>query len=143
MNAISFIESIDKIKTVYHKNCEKIVEEFNISVMDFNLIMFFANNLDKNTAKDFSKMRNVKPNVVSLHVDKLVSSGYLERQEVVGDRRKIKLICTSKTSEIVSKGRDMQKDFYLELTKGISKDEMASFKKTYLTILDNTMNLNK
>lgn len=44
----------------------------------------------------FEFARKIKANLVSVHVDRLVKEGYLERRAVEGDRRKTELICTQK-----------------------------------------------
>lgn len=54
------------------------------------------NNPQYKTAADIVKIRGIKANLVSLHVERLVQEGYLERREVPGDRRKTELICTEK-----------------------------------------------
>ena len=64
----------------------------------------------------------MKANLVSVNVDRLVREGYLVRQEVAGDRRKTKLLCTSKADEIITQGRKLQQDFVTLLFAGIDEE---------------------
>ena len=138
---LSFMESVEKIRKAYQMYSYDIINEFNLSQIDFDIIMFLNNHKDQCTAKEFSKHKNIKPNVVSFHVDKLVSNGYLEREILSGDRRKIKLIVTSKCKDIIHKGKIMQEIFYQELTKGLDKKDIEEFRKTLNIILNNAKNL--
>ena len=88
-----------------------------------------------------SKYRNLKSNVVSVHVDQLVNDGYLLREPVAEDRRKVKLICTSNAEPIIQKGQQMQKRLYMQLTCGISGEEMDAFRQCFKSIMENAENL--
>ena len=86
-------------------------------------------------------MRGFKENIVSVNVNKLVSQGYLIREEITGDRRKIKLSCTEKAQPIVEKGRKMQDEFQVAIRKNISPEEMIVFQKCINTLLENAVEL--
>lgn len=51
----------------------------------------------------FEFAQKIKANLVSVHVDRLVKEGYLERRAVEGDRRKTELICTQKAQPVIEK----------------------------------------
>ena len=141
MKHLTMIEAIDKIKSAYHNKCLSIIEKFDISYIDFALIMFFANNKDKTTAKEFCERRDFKANVVSLHVDKLAKEGYLERECHSTDRRKINLSITNKCDKIIKEGHKMQNEFFSKIVNGLSKEELDAFRKSMITILDNVNEL--
>ena len=86
--------------------------------------MFLANNPGYDTAKDICTMRHLKPGIVSFHVENLVQEGYLERQNVPGDRRKCRLVCTEKAASIIEKGRALQAKFMRQMTKGLEKEQI-------------------
>ena len=69
-------------------------------------------------------MRHLKPGIVSFHVENLVQEGYLERQNVPGDRRKCRLVCTEKAASIIEKGRALQAKFMRKMTKGLEKEQI-------------------
>ena len=91
--------------------------------------MFLKNNPDLCTAQQISEFRNIKKNLVSVHVDKLVTAGYLQRGTVVGDRRKILLSCTEKAKPILKAGLKMQQDFNQRLILNIPEEHMSIYKE--------------
>ena len=88
-----------------------------------------ANNPAYNTAKDICQCRGVKPGIVSVHVDRLVNLGLLARQDVPGDRRKTRLVCTDQAAPLIARGRALQQAFAARLTDGLSSEELAQFHK--------------
>lgn len=125
----------------YENYCKPICKELKMPQMAFDILMFFANNTEYHTAKDICRMRGFKENIVSVNVNKLVSQGYLIREEITGDRRKIKLSCTEKAQPIVEKGRKMQDEFQVAIRKNISPEEMIVFQKCINTLLENAVEL--
>lgn len=89
--------------------------------------MFLGNNPAYKTARDIVEMRRIKANLVSVHVDRLVREGYLERQQVPGDRRKTLLLCTDKAQPVIAKGRLLQEDFFEKLLDGMDEEERNAF----------------
>ena len=98
--------------------------ELNMAQTAVDILMFLANNPGYDTAKDICTMRHLKPGIVSFHVEKLVQEGYLERQNVPGDRRKCRLVCTEKGAPIIEKGRALQAKFMRKMTKGLEKEQI-------------------
>lgn len=98
--------------------------ELNMAQTAVDILMFLANNPGYDTAKDICTMRHLKPGIVSFHVENLVQEGYLERQNVPGDRRKCRLVCTEKAAPIIEKGRALQAKFMRKMTKGLEKEQI-------------------
>ena len=98
--------------------------ELNMAQTAVDILMFLANNPGYDTAKDICTMRHLKTGIVSFHVEKLVQEGYLERQNVPGDRRKCRLVCTEKAAAIIEKGRALQAKFMRKMTKGLEKEQI-------------------
>lgn len=91
--------------------------------MAFDILMFLSNNPDHCTAKDISRLRGFKENIISVNVNKLVTEGYLLRQSDREDRRKVRLICTEKAASIVRRGRELQERFFRQMQEGLSPEE--------------------
>ena len=95
--------------------------------------MFLANNSEYTTAGDIVNIRRIKPNLVSVNVDRLVRSGYLERRSVSGDRRKTSLLLTERAESIVRRGREVQERSEL-MFRGLTEAERESFLYTLAAI---------
>lgn len=119
MSPSSFLTISQKILHAYNKMCEPLLTEYDIPQVSFDILMFLTNNPEYSTAQEISEIRHIKKNLVSVHVEKLVSAGLLQRNSVVGDRRKIALSCTEKAKPIIRAGHKLQENFYSTLTAGI------------------------
>lgn len=112
MNISTLLSFMAKIEGAYESVCQSVLDEFNISKTSFDILMFLSEHPDRYTAKEISITKNIRANVVSLHVDKLVNSGYLARESVEGDRRKIRLICTEQALPLIERGRSLHQAFF-------------------------------
>ena len=116
------IEFAHKMSLAYSATCKTLCRELKLPQTAFDILMFLANNPEFTTARDIVEIRKLKANLVSVNVDRLVREGYLVRQEVAEDRRKTKLLCTSKADEIITQGRKLQQDFVALLFEGIDEE---------------------
>lgn len=138
MNVTSVLSLSVKIDSAYTALCRKALKEFKISQTSFDILMFLRNNPEQYTARDISRLKNIKPNVVSLHVDELVNDGYIERQDVEGDRRKVKLVYTEKAVPIIERGHEIQKEFLKSLLDGLTEKDLEGFMHCFNVISENT-----
>ena len=130
-NANRFIEA-------YHAVLQPLCRESGLPPMAVDILMFAANNPDYATARNICQYRGMKPSIVSIHVERLVSEGYLERQNVPGDRRQTLLVCTEKAQPMVEQGRALQKRFSERLTMGLSDADKEALHKA-MTLLNNNI----
>lgn len=105
----------------YNKTCKELCHELNLPQTALDILMFLANNPEYKTARDIVEVRKIKANLVSVHVDRLVKEGYLERRAVEGDRRKTELICTQKAQPVIEKGGQLQEAFKEQLFSGMDE----------------------
>lgn len=141
MKATEYLMLSRKTLSAYTKVCEPLLEKYDLPQVSFDIIMFLANNPEYKTAQDISEIRGIKKNLVSVHVEKLVSIGLLERGFVAGDRRKVSLSCTEKASPIIEDGLAMQKSFYDRIVSGISEEDWEAYKRINQQVIKNTMSI--
>ena len=103
----SGIEFAQKINLAYNSICKPLLRKLNLPQTAFDILMFLANNPER----DIVEIRKIKANLVSVNVDKLVADGYIIRKETAGDRRKTQLICTPAAKKIIEEGSALQKKF--------------------------------
>lgn len=123
------IEYIHKLLDVYNQLCRPLCQQTDIPQTSLDILMFLKNNPQYKTAADIVKIRGIKANLVSLHVERLVQEGYLERREMTGDRRKTELICTEKTENVWRQGCEIQRTFIKTLFSGISAESRKVFEQ--------------
>lgn len=133
----------NKFIEAYHIALLPLCKEFGLPPMALDILLFMANNGDHATAKDVCTVRGFKTGIVSVHIERLVQGGLLERVTVVGDRRKIKLITTEKAMTIIEKGREKQRQFGATLIQGVQEEDFAIWKKVLSTIDSNVEDIRK
>ena len=139
MNA--HLEFAKNIQLAYSEHCKPLCREIHMPQTAFDILMFLANNSEYKTARDIVEIRNIKANLVSVNVDKLVREGYLTRSSVEGDRRKIELHCTEQALPIIEKGRKLQQDFETALFQDTSEEDRKGFFRIIETIDKNLESL--
>ena len=115
------IEFAEKLSKAYSETCKPLCHELNIPQTAFDILLFLANNPEYKTARDIVEIRKIKA--------KLVNEGYLERKSVEGDRRKVNLICTEKSKEIIQEGQKLQQSFVEKLFEGMDEDTRKALQK--------------
>ena len=123
------IEFPNKMAHAYSVMCKPLCQEIKLPQTAFDILMFLSNNPQYKTARDIVEVRKIKANLVSVNVDKLVNEGYLERKSVEGDRRKVNLICTEKSKEIIQEGQKLQQSFVEKLFEGMDEDTRKALQK--------------
>jgi len=140
MMDVRFFEFSKKFSSIYEKMCEGVCAENDINQTCFDIVSFLYNNPGYNTAKDISKYRDLKSNVVSMNVDKLVKAGFIDRLEVPEDRRIVKLILTKKASVLTSKHEEICQNMFSVLSQGMTVEEVFTFKNLFDKIMQNAEN---
>lgn len=135
------LSAMSTFSEAYTNACKPICRELGLPQMAFDILMFLGNNPDCSTAKEISRCRGFKENIISVNVNKLVNEGYLRRQEDREDRRKVRLFCTEKASEIIRRGRELQERFIRQMLEGLSPEELQIHKSCLETIALNAQKL--
>ena len=112
----------------YHTAIAPLCASTGLPPAAADILLFLANNPGCETAGEICRMRGMKPALVSFHIDRLVSEGYLLRQPVPGDRRKTALVLTAQAQPIVAEGRELQRAFADRL-EGLSAEDLAHFRR--------------
>ncbi len=123
MNRKNNMANFHSYMEAYEYCCKPLCREIAMPQMAFDILMFLANNPDACTAKDISRSRGFKENILSVNINKLVNEGYLERSAVAGDRRKVRLDCTQKAQPIIERGRRLQEEFNQRIREGVSAED--------------------
>ena len=128
---------------LYSERCKPLCREIGMPQTAFDILMFFANNPEYDTARDIVKTRYIKANLVSVNVDSLVREGYLKREKSPGDRRKTRLVCTQKAWPVVERGRRLQDQLTEELFKNVDDRLKADFFRVLDIMEDNLKEIKK
>lgn len=116
-----------KVSSAYNAKCKPLCQELKLPQTAFDILLFLANNPEYKTASDIVEVRKIKANLVSVNVEKLVKEGYLRREAMPGDRRKVLLLCTDKAQTVIRRGRALQEAFFNLLFAGTDEETKNKF----------------
>lgn len=129
LTASAMFANAARFADAYHAALSPLCAETGLPPAAADILLFLANNPGCETAGAICRMRGLKPAIVSFHIDRLVSEGFLLRQSVPGDRRKTALVLTEKAESVVERGRRLQKAFADRLIDGLSEEDLAHFRR--------------
>lgn len=141
MEAIKSIMLLQSLADFYEAACKPVCHKSKLSQTALDILMFLAANPECDTAKDISKYRGIKASIVSFNVERLVGEGYLERHEVPGDRRKIRLVCTEKAADLVREGEQTAEKFYRAILEGMKEEDIDRFERVMAMLCHNARQL--
>ena len=124
LTASAMFANAARFADAYHAALSPLCAETGLPPAAADILLFLANNPGCETAGAICRMRGLKPAIVSFHIDRLVSEGFLLRQSVPGDRRK-----TAQAESVVERGRGLQKAFADRLIDGLSEEDLAHFRR--------------
>lgn len=139
MRGATLFSHANKMTKAYHVMLTPLCKETGLPPLAMDILLFLANNPEHNTAKDICRLRGHKPGIVSVHVERLVQDGLLERQEMPGDRRQTRLVCTEQAQVLIERGRQVQWQFGRRLLEGIPEEDLATMRRC-LERMDGNLN---
>lgn len=127
---VTEIEFPRKLLLAYTAMCKPLCKKLGLPQTAFDILMFLGNNPEYRTARDIVEVRDIKANLVSVNVERLVQEGYLKRRSVAGDRRKTELLCTEKAKPLIEEGRAVQLAFGEKLFAQVDEETRRVFVET-------------
>ncbi len=126
----SYFTYLSKMDKTHRKMCFKEVEEYHFTPNEILVLMFLSNNPDFDTARDIAYYKNISKGLIAKSVEDLANQGYLILKKDEKDRRKIHLILSKKSKEVVERIRKCSKNFQDHLLEGVSKEHLEILNKT-------------
>lgn len=123
-------DNANKTVEAYHAALQPLCKDTGIPPLALDILLYLANNPERATAKDACKIRGFKSGIVSVHIERLVAGGLIERSPAPEDRRRILLKVTPAATPIIEKGRIIQREFYARTLKGVGEDEIKALRAT-------------
>ena len=115
------------LKRLYIQEMSAIMDEYDLTRLELDVLLFLDCNPDKNTAAEIVSMRNLTKSHVSSAVDHLTQMGLITQAHDPRNRRRIHLHLTDATEPILRAGRTAQDNFVRTLSQGLSDEEQEQF----------------
>lgn len=118
-------DEIKQLENTYDICRKKIMNCYQLTAIEVDVLMFLARNPRYDTAAMISSVRKIPKSHVSLAVKLLSEKSFLQKEEDKSNKKKIHLIITEQAKEIIQYGIMQQEIFSKELLKGFTQSEIA------------------
>ena len=126
----------DQHKTItscYELFTRKVCDRYQLTQMEYDILMFLHNNPKHNTAADIVKIRKSTKSHVSTSLKALENKGLVERIQSARNKKHIEIVILNKAESIIEDGMKAQKEFAKNVLDGLTEEEkymcMAVFNK--------------
>ena len=107
-----------KSLTAFYEACTKPVRDaYDLTQMQFNILMFLHNNPQFDTAGDLVKTRHLTKSHVSTALKELEARGWIEAYYAAGNRKSQHLRITKSAEAVIAAGKAAQEVFGKQLFK--------------------------
>ena len=116
----------DKHKTIttcYELLSRKVCDEYGLTQMQYDILMFLYNNPQHNTAADIVKIRKSTKSHVSTSLKGLEDRGLIKRLQSVENKKHIEIVLLENAMPIIEDGIKAQKDFVSNVLSGLTNEE--------------------
>lgn len=137
---LQLIEMHRLIMHVYQKQFTTLLEQYDMTQMEMDILLFFANHPQYDTAADLIKIRALSKSHVSSAIEQLVKKGYLRREYQGGNRKVIHLKLLPPAQSLVDAGICAQARFSECLMQGIPKEKLQISADVMQAVLRNAQN---
>ena len=116
----------DQHKTItscYELFTRKVCDRYQLTQMEYDILMFLHNNPKYNTAADIVKIRKSTKSHVSTSLKALENKGLIERIQSTRNKKHIEIVLLDKAKLIVEAGTNVQKQFAQTVLSGLTVEE--------------------
>lgn len=116
----------DQHKTItscYEMLTRKVCEKYQLTQMEYDILIFLHNNPQHNTAAEIVKIRKSTKSHVSSSLKNLENRGLVERIQSVDNKKHIEIVLLEKAVPIIEDGITVQKEFAKTLLQGLTDEE--------------------
>ena len=111
-------------KALYEQIVTPVCRAFDLTYMEFTVLMFLHNNPQYDTAAQIVKVRQLTKSHVSLSLRSLQERGLVEGVYHPGNLKTVHLQLTKASEPIVAAGVTAQADFGARLVRGFTAEEV-------------------
>ena len=124
------------LKKGYEQSLDEVLRKHNLTRHEGNVLLFL-HNYEFNTAHAISRNSYISKSLVSLSINSLNERKYLEIKGDKKDKRTNILYITEEAKEAVADLNLAQNNFYKQLEKDISKEELELMDRVLSKLYDN------
>ena len=130
----------DKHKTIttyYELLSGEVCDRYELTQMEYDILMFLHNNPQLNTAAEIVKIRKSTKSHVSTSLKKLENKELVERKQSEDNKKHIEIVLLDRAALIVEAGLNAQKQFAQDVLSGLTEEERHMCIKVFDKICNN------
>ena len=130
----------DQHKTItsyYELLSGEVCDRYELTQMEYDILMFLHNNPQHNTAADIVKVRKSTKSHVSTSLKSLENKGLIARIQSEDNKKHITIVLLEKAELIVQEGICAQKQFAHNVLSGLTEEEKRMCIKVFNKICNN------
>lgn len=130
----------DQHKTItcyYVMLTKSVCDKFNLTQMEYAILMFLHNNPQCNTAADIVRERKSTKSHVSTTLKLLEDNGFVMKKQSADNKKRIEIVLLEPSQEIIQAGLNVQKEFIQNMFQGLTEEEMAIWKNIFVKMCNN------
>ena len=130
----------DQHKTItsyYELLSSEVCDRYELTQMEYDILMFLYNNPQHNTAADIVRYRKSTKSHVSTSLKVLEEKGLIERRIDKDNKKRVEIYILDSADDIIKDGIRVQKQFAKDMFNGLTDDEIALCKQIFKKICNN------
>ena len=130
----------DRHKTItgyYESLTRSVCGKYDLTQMEYDILMFLYSNPEFNTAADIVKIRKSTKSHVSTSLKILENRGLIVKKYEDNNNKTIRIYLQESANPIINDGLEVQKQFALNLLNGLSNEEKENLKNVFFKICQN------
>ena len=101
-----FWEKHKTITNYYEMLARNVCERYQLTQMEYDILMFLYNNPQHHTAADIVKVRKATKSHVSTSLKELESKGLIQRIQSADNKKRIEIVLLEQANQIIEDGID-------------------------------------
>ncbi|MGN0315031.1 MAG: MarR family transcriptional regulator [Fusicatenibacter sp.] len=127
-----------KVLTSFYSHCVRpVCETYQLTQMEYDILMFLTNNPQYDTASDIVKIRKLTKSHVSSALKALEQRGFIQTAFANNNRKTLHISIQKEAAAVIDAGKAAQRTFGQKLFHGFSKEEMELYSGLFQKLCEN------
>lgn len=116
----------DQHKTItsyYEMLTRNVCDKYQLTQMEYDILMFLHNNPQHNTAADIVKVRKSTKSHVSTSLKDLEGKGMVERIQSADNKKHVEIVLLEMANKVIEEGLKTQREFAKNVLYGLTEEE--------------------
>ena len=132
-----FWDNHKTITSYYELLSGKVCDKYELTQMEYDILMFLHNNPQNNTAAEIVKIRKSTKSHVSTSLKNLENKKLIERKQSEENKKHVEIFLLDKAELIVEEGINAQKQFAQNVLSGLTEEEKDMCIRVFNKICNN------